>query len=170
MHIRKTLALSALSLSFFTAAYAAKPPADPRVAAETAIRAADLAWSKAAEAHQLDAFLGFYSEDAMVLPANGPLASGKESLRKLLAGFFSLPGFALKFSPAKIEAARSGEMGWTQGFYELTVNDEKGNPVTEHGKYLEVWKKQADGSWKCAVDMFNADAPPPAPAPAPTTK
>jgi len=33
-------------------------------------------------------------------------------------------------------------------------------PVVDNGKYLTVWKKQADGSWKVLFDMFNTDMPP----------
>jgi ketosteroid isomerase-like protein len=63
-----------------------------------------------------------------------------------------------------VEVARSGDLGYSQGTYDLTFNDPSGKPMTDRGKYLEVWKKQADGSWKCAVDTFNSDlpaAPPP---------
>jgi ketosteroid isomerase-like protein len=35
--------------------------------------------------------------------------------------------------------------------------------VTDHGKYVAVWKKQADGNWKVAVDIWNTDLPLPAP-------
>jgi ketosteroid isomerase-like protein len=41
--------------------------------------------------------------------------------------------------------------------------------MTDRGKYLAVWKKQADGSWKCVADMFNTDLPP-ASAPPPVQK
>jgi len=30
--------------------------------------------------------------------------------------------------------------------------------VTDHGKYLEVWKK-VDGKWKCSSDAYNSDTP-----------
>jgi ketosteroid isomerase-like protein len=43
----------------------------------------------------------------------------------------------------------------------MTENDAAGKPMTDKGKYLEVWKKQADGTWKCVVDMFNTDLPAP---------
>jgi ketosteroid isomerase-like protein len=33
----------------------------------------------------------------------------------------------------------------------------KGNPVIDNGKYLAVWKKQADGSWKAEADTWNSD-------------
>lgn len=31
--------------------------------------------------------------------------------------------------------------------------------MTDKGKFLEVWKKQADGNWKCVADMFSSDVP-----------
>ena len=39
-----------------------------------------------------------------------------------------------------------------------------GGPVNDTGKFLEVWKKQANGSWKCVADMFSSDMPVPVPA------
>ena len=47
--------------------------------------------------------------------------------------------------------------------YMLTLKDSQGKPVTDHGKLVEVWKKQADGKWKSVVDIFNSDLPLPAP-------
>jgi ketosteroid isomerase-like protein len=51
------------------------------------------------------------------------------------------------------------------GTYELSETDASGKPSTDKGKYLEVWKKQAGGDWKCAVDMFNSDLPSTEPEP-----
>lgn len=47
--------------------------------------------------------------------------------------------------------------------YKLAMSGAKGAPVEDRGKYIEVWKKQTDGKWKCAVDMVNSDLPLPAP-------
>jgi ketosteroid isomerase-like protein len=41
------------------------------------------------------------------------------------------------------------------------MKDSKGKPVQERGKYLTVWRKQADGNWRVVIDTFNSDAPPP---------
>jgi len=49
------------------------------------------------------------------------------------------------------------------GTYELSETDANGKPMVDKGKYLEIWKKQADGSWKCVADMFNTDLPSMAP-------
>ena len=42
------------------------------------------------------------------------------------------------------------------------MNDPESNPTTDYGSYVEVWKKQANGAWKCIVDMINSDVPLPA--------
>jgi len=41
--------------------------------------------------------------------------------------------------------------------FELKLNDANGSPTTMMGKYVVVWKKQPDGHWKAAADIFNSD-------------
>jgi ketosteroid isomerase-like protein len=144
----------------------APAPPDTHVADEAAIRKADTDWANAAQSKQVDAWVAYYSDDAAVLPPNEPIATGKESIRKAIGDFLALPGLSLKWSPSKVEVARSGDLGYSYGAYEMTINDPKGNPVNDKGKYVEVWKKQPDGTWKCAVDTFNSDLA----AAAPSTK
>jgi len=138
-----------------------KPAPDTRAADEAAIRQADAAWSKTAEANQLDEMNGYFLEDAVLLAPNEPIANGKEVIRKTTGAMFAMPGFKIKWQPTKVEAARSGDFGYSVGTYELSLNDPKGKPMTDRGKYTTVWKKQVDGSWKVALDMFNSDLPMP---------
>ena len=79
----------------------------------------------------------------------------------LFRSLMNTPGFALTFQSTKVEVARAGDLGYSIGAYELTLNDAKGKPVKDRGKYATVWKKQADGSWKAVVDMFSSDLPSP---------
>jgi len=60
--------------------------------------------------------------------------------------------------------AQSGDLAFSSGAYEVTLNDPTGKPVNDRGKFLEVWKKQADGKWKCTMDIWNSDLPASAPA------
>jgi ketosteroid isomerase-like protein len=76
---------------------------------------------------------------------------------------FALPGFAIQWQPTKVEVARSGGLAFAQGTYEMTMTGPQGSPVTDRGKYIDVWKKQADGAWKVVADIFNSDMPLPAP-------
>jgi ketosteroid isomerase-like protein len=71
------------------------------------------------------------------------------------------PGFALSWQASKVEASRGGDLAYSVGTYELTMNDPKGKPVTDRGKYMTVWKKQPDGQWKVVTDMYNSDLPAP---------
>lgn len=51
-------------------------------------------------------------------------------------------------------------MGYSTGTYEMTMNDDAGKPIKVQGKYVTVWKKQADGSFKVVADVFNPNGPP----------
>ncbi|MGH7983124.1 MAG: YybH family protein, partial [Candidatus Udaeobacter sp.] len=73
------------------------------------------------------------------------------------------PGVAISWKTAKVEVARSGDLAYTTGTYELTMNDASGKPINDRGKYVEVWKKQADGKWKVVADIWNSDLPLPSP-------
>ncbi len=139
-------------------------PADNSAAATAQIRSADSDWSKAAGTKQLDAMVAYYSDDAIVLPPNMPVSRGKDAARAALGPMFAMPGFSLAWKATDAGAAKSGEIGYSLGTYEMTMNDPKGNPAKDQGKYVTIWKKQSDGSWKAAVDTFNSDlpaAPPP---------
>ena len=49
--------------------------------------------------------------------------------------------------------------------YQLLVQPrEPGNPVEDHGKFVVLWHRQSDGSWKMARDIDNSDTPLPNPA------
>ena len=142
---------------------------DNRAADAAAVQKADADWSLAAESKQADTWLAFYADDAVVLPPNEAMATTKDDIRKSVTDLLALPGLSVSWQTTKAEAARSGDLAYTYGTYELTSSDAKGSATTDHGKYSEVWRKQADGSWKCIVDMWSSDLPV-APAPAPKTK
>ena len=60
-----------------------------------------------------------------------------------------------------VEVAKSGDLGYAQGGYTMTMTDPKTKKVlTVNGKYVEVFRKQADGGWKAVEDIINEDAPP----------
>ena len=124
---------------------------------EVAIRETAAAWSQAAGAKDLDKCVGFYTEDASVLPFNAPIASGKDQIRKVWSQLMSNPGFSLRFGPTKVEVARSADLAYEIGTFDLTLADQAGRSSTSRGKYVVAWKKQANGEWKAAADIFNTD-------------
>jgi uncharacterized protein (TIGR02246 family) len=128
------------------------------------LRKLDEQWSAAAAKNDLEATLSFYADDAVVLPGNAPIAAGKKAIREVWAGMLG-PGTAVSWKVTKVEVAKSGELGYLYGTYELTMQDPKGGPPEQDkGKLVEIWKKQPDGKWKCIVDTYNSDFPLPAAA------
>jgi len=137
----------------------AETMADTRSADEATLKNLDAEWSKAAGAKDVDKTASYYSDDAVVLPPNMATINGKQGARAMWQGMFGVPGFGGGWKASKVEVARSGDIAYVTGTYELSETDAKGKPMTDKGKYLEVWKKQGDGAWKCVVDMFNSDLP-----------
>jgi ketosteroid isomerase-like protein len=125
-----------------------------------ALRAADAAWLKTYEAKDVDKAVAFCDDRGSLLWPNAPRATGKSAIAKATAGAFAIPDFKLEWHPDQIAVARSGELGYTSGTYTWTFKDASGKPASDKGKYLTVWKKQRDGSWKVLLDMFNTDLPP----------
>jgi ketosteroid isomerase-like protein len=123
------------------------------------LRAADAAWLKTYEAKDLDKAVAFCDEQGSLLWPNAPRATGKSAIAKTTASAFAIPGFKLEWHPEQAGVARSGELGYTTGTYTWTFKDSSGKPSSDKGKYLTVWKKQQDGSWKVLLDMFNTDIP-----------
>lgn len=105
-----------------------------------------------------EAFASYCTDDATILPTNGSPVTGKDSIRALMS---DSSGTVLTWKPAKAEVAGSGDLGYTWGMYEVHGRNDAGKPSSRYGKYLTVWKKQQDGSWKFIVDIGNPSPPPP---------
>jgi ketosteroid isomerase-like protein len=145
--------IALLSITIVGAATAA----DTKI--EQTLRDLDAQWSAAAGAKDLDKTVSFYSADAIAMPPNASAARTKEAIRKLWRDLIASPGFVISWKATKIEVAKSGDLACLSGTYEFAMNDASGKPVNDHGKYVEVWEKQADGKWKCGTDIWNSDLP-----------
>jgi uncharacterized protein (TIGR02246 family) len=152
-----------VSVMLFASACGQQAPADTRAADESAIRELDVKWSSAAAAKDLEGTVSYYAEDASLLPPNTNMQSGKPAIHAAWAGLLGSVE-SIAWPPNKVEASRSSDMAYVIGVYQMNSKDPQGRPVTDHGKYVEVWKKQADGGWKTVADIFNSDLLPPAPA------
>jgi ketosteroid isomerase-like protein len=127
------------------------------VSDEATIRSEADAWSQAISSKDLDRTLSFYADDAIYMGAGRPAADTPEKRRELWVNDYALPGFSSKETTQKIEVARSGDLAYQTGKYELTLIDQSGKTVESTGKFLVMWKKQADGNWKAIVDIDNSD-------------
>ncbi len=108
----------------------------------------------------LDTIFASFTDDARVLAPDIPIAEGWEASRAVFAKLEALPGYSLKVVPAIADVGGVADLGYTIGTYHMKLPGSDGSIVEINGKYLSIWKRQPDGSWKIAVDMFNADGPP----------
>lgn len=151
-----------IACGFLASSCASLPVSDTRTGDEAAIRVLDEQWSATAAKNDLEGTLAFYSDDAVLLPPNSPMAADKKSIRESWAGLLG-PNKSTSWKASKIEVAKSGDIGYLYGTYQLSIKDPKGGPaMNDTGKILEVWKKLSDGKWKCIVDTYNSDIPVPA--------
>jgi len=147
------------SLCAAAAACAAPAPPDTREADAKAIRDLEAAWTKDAAAKNVDKWAGYMAEDSVVLAPNEPVVRGRDKAKEMIKAMVADPNFAISFQPTQVEASKGGDFAYSVGTYSMTVSDKDKKPVTDKGKYVTVYKKQADGSWKAVADMFNSDMP-----------
>jgi ketosteroid isomerase-like protein len=134
-------------------------PADTRAADEAAIRADSAAWSAATEAKDADKAVSFYAPDAVVFDDGGPIQTDPAKFREEMQPLVDAKNMTLAWKTTKVEVARSGDMAYEYGAYHFDTKMKNGKVSTQTGKYVLVWKKQPDGSWKVAIDTDNSDTP-----------
>ncbi len=149
------------ALVLFGCAQAPPPaPPDTRAADEQAIRDSEMAWVKEFAAKDMDKIVARYADDGTVLLSNAATMIGKDAIRAGLKEAVSDPNFALDLQTVKVEVAKGGDIAYSQGTYTFKGTDAKTKKVvTEKGRYVEVYKKQPDGSWKIVEDINSPEAP-----------
>jgi len=154
----KAMLLALIGLAACTSEQKPAPaPPDTRAADEAVIRAASAEWDKAAVAKDLEKSLSFYADDAALLYPGSPVVTGAEGRRKAWDSIFKMPGLMLTWATTKVEVARSSDLAYETGTYDMSWTEKNGKTKKEKGKYMVVWKKQANGSWKALLDTYNAD-------------
>lgn len=99
-----------------------------------------------------EAFALYAAADALLLPAAGEPVRGRDSVRRHLA---ATPGSTLTWVPVEAEVSQAGDLAWSWGTYELRADSGTATTPQRKGKYLSIWRRQLDGSWKWVVDIGN---------------
>jgi ketosteroid isomerase-like protein len=123
------------------------PATDPSV-----ITSRSEIWETALNAGDIETLMTNYTSDARILPPNEKAATGTEAVR---AAFGSMIDAGISGNLTSIEAAVSGDIGYNVGNYALTA----GGDVVDTGKYIETWRRGADGQWRISNDIWNSDMP-----------
>jgi ketosteroid isomerase-like protein len=126
------------------------------VAAARALDESFVRHANAGEADQLVA--AYYTSNAQVLPPNVPPFQGRGQIRELFRELIDdgVGDVTRETTPLHVE----GDVGYGVGTYTLAIRTPDAEPVRDNGKYVLVYRRQVEGDWKVAVDMFSSDLPP----------
>jgi uncharacterized protein (TIGR02246 family) len=118
-------------------------------------------WNKAYISGDADALAGMYTDDAYSLPDKSPMWKGRDKIltenQKEMQSGVKYTNFTTK----TLDVFGSGDVVNEIGTFSITyIPANSTESVTENGKYLDVWQKQSDGSWKLKADIWNSNTDP----------
>jgi ketosteroid isomerase-like protein len=103
------------------------------------------------------AFVSFFADDAVTLNNGKPAVLGRGAIA--LQANWDPKQYQLSWIAQGAQMGPSNDMGFTWGQYTGRAKDKNGEPIVTTGRYITVWKKLADGTWKVAMDASANDAP-----------
>jgi ketosteroid isomerase-like protein len=101
------------------------------------------------------AFAAWFADDAVNLSNGRPALLGRGAIAA--SANWDPKAYQLTWTPTGAQMGPSNDMGFTWGHYEGRSKDAHGEPVLVTGRYITIWKKQTDGSWKVAMDASAAE-------------
>ena len=118
-----------------------------QVAKEADDRLAD-----ALSAGDIDAALELYTEDCRMMPPGGPMTVGRQQVRRLVQGLIG-KSLTIRYEQVRVERVADGTiMSLGRGIGSL-------EGVSIHSKHILLLRKDPDGVWRIAVDIYNFDEP-----------
>lgn len=119
-----------------------------------AIDKANSEFATALNRGNVSAAMNVYAEDAKLLPPNSPAITGKANIQGFWEGTAQALGIKhVAMRTVTVEFIDDTAIEHGEYTLELAAGEDR-------GKFIVVWKRQPDGSWKWQVDIFNSDLPP----------
>jgi len=102
-------------------------------------------------------FAEWFAPDGVLLGNGAAPLIGKVAIEKSTT--WSPKDYQLTWTPTDAMLGPSGDIGYTWSHYEGHSKDANGNPVVTSGRFITIWRKEPDGSWKVVLDA-GANEPP----------
>ena len=119
-------------------------------ALEAELLAADRAFNRAVQEHDMEAFRDRVAPDA-VFYGTGVLR-GRDAVAEAWTDIVS-GEIGLVFEPSFARAAASGDLGYTMGEATFRIPTARGEVEVSTSRYVTIWEKGSDGTWRAAVDI-----------------
>jgi uncharacterized protein (TIGR02246 family) len=150
------ISLAALALEGCSAA----PPASAAAADRTRVERATAAFHQALRTNDLDTFMSYVAEDVFFMPPGESPVRGRDAVRTWLTRFlaqYRTSSLTLADREVLVGAGWAVELGTFEWALQPAAG---GSAVVDRGNYMQVWKEQADKSWRFAREVYNSSAPP----------
>jgi len=116
----------------------------------------DAEWSTvASEGRDIERIVSFWTGDAIVIPPGFPPIVGKEALREYVRMSLQIPGFRISWKSTDVQVSPDGRLAYLLARNSVTMNGADGKPIMMNGRAVTIWRREEDGEWRCAVDIWN---------------
>ncbi len=126
-------------------------PGDGQAAALEEVLRLDAEWSRTLAARDPGAFEATVAEDAL-FAGRGGLIRGRAGVRATWGRWFEPGAPRFAWAPDGGGASASGDLAWSTGGFRIDATDDRGRPSPIEGRYVTVWRRDADGRWRALLD------------------
>jgi uncharacterized protein (TIGR02246 family) len=165
MRVFEALSISVLTvvaLSCQGAVSPEPPPVEPVtfdvVEVTDQIKSNNQKFEEAIAAGDAAAVAGLYTEEATVMPPDAASVTGREAIESLWSGVMESGAKSVDLTTLQVEG--NGDLAYEIGAFTLTVQPEGQDAAEASGKYVVVWKRGDDNTWRLHVDIWNSNHPP----------
>jgi uncharacterized protein (TIGR02246 family) len=147
-------ALLALGVTFGACAHASGgDPAAALAEVRQAIERGNARWVEGWEKGDAATVAAIFTDDAVLLTGNGKTLKGRRQIQERQKALMESIGPGVKVTVTTVDVWGDGDTAWETGKYRYDYT-ENGKPAMFDGRYATEWRRQADGTWKLAVDMI----------------
>jgi uncharacterized protein (TIGR02246 family) len=120
--------------------------------AKRAIDKGNAEWIEAWEKGNPEMVAAIFTEDGIMLSQGGKVFKGRRQILERQKAAMQSVTRPIKVSVITVKIWLDGDTAYETGKYKYEYT-EKDKPTTEEGRYVTMWKRQGDGSWKLSMDM-----------------
>lgn len=115
----------------------------------------DIEFCEAVSKAGAEAWGKHFMQDGIMVTKSGDNIIGEPAVYSAMKPFFQQKGSSLTWSPENGGISDAGDLGYTYGKYIRQVRNEDGEKVISTGRYLTIWRKQANNTYQIELDMGN---------------
>ena len=120
--------------------------------ARKAIDKGNAQWIEAWDKADASLIAELFAPDGVQLGRNGKLFKGSQQVLEHMKPVLEGAGKGAKATVTTVDLWLDGETAYETGTYSYSYQ-ENGKPVKDEGRYVTIWKRQANGAWKIIMDM-----------------